>query len=339
MAEHGRRARRRKRVDENEIDDDSGLDSGVDPGDDNQVDYFVGDQFEEVPIEGRNKYSSYVDRFEDILKEYGISEEEEFSYSLHKYDSDESETKRFIDKWRGIPRPPDEDEIGKKHGGGRYMMVCTLHRKGRSWVRNFRIRIHSRYDIVAEKSRLEAEKPSQLPVQAVPHVESQNGLKEAFTMVKEMLALFLPIIAEGNKGVNREVSPDSQMRVFESMNKVFEKAAMDQIAFIADYRRQVSNLTRTEEETEEPEGEVSEESNTFNNVIKFVGPLIEAYLPKLLGGPEEAKAVAGIIQETNQFKTITKDKSKFRTLVNYLDQKEGTAKTDEALMRLGLRRP
>jgi hypothetical protein len=86
------------------------------------------------------------------------------------------------------------------------------------------------------------------------------------------------------------------------------------------------------------ETETETEVDEKPSIIDQFGPIIQQWLPLLLGGGPKAAAAGAIVQTVPQVQQIMKDKFQLRKIIAYLDQSNGPDKTDKLLAALKIQR-
>lgn len=244
---------------------------------------------------------------------------------LYKYDNYTSgEAKSTLHKYDGGDIP-DQDEVGKQWGSGRYLLVLGIPASGgrKALMRAYKFRINPVYDI--QRTGLPA--AQQVPVS---HDSGKNGMAEAFTMLQGLLAMLIPLFQRPSE------SPDMNkilMGNFDMFGGLMKKQMMENIELMNDYQRRLQLVKEGADMRNDDEGE--EQAATIIDQLK---PLLAEWLPKLIGGGREAKVVSKIVKDSQMFKEIAKNQNMVRSLISYLDKEKGREESDKILSTLGMQR-
>lgn len=242
---------------------------------------------------------------------------------LYKYDNYTSgEAKSTIHKYEGGDIP-DQDEVGKVWGSGRYLLVLGIPASGgrKALMRAYKFRINPVYDLQRTGSQVQ---------QIVPHDSGKNSMAEAFTMLQGLLAMLIPLFQRPSE------SPDMNkilMGNFDMFGGLMKKQMMENIELMNDYQRKLQLVREGTDMRNDDEGE--EQAATIIDQIK---PLLAEWLPKLIGGGREAKVVSKIVKGSQMFKEIAKNQNMVRSLISYLDKEKGREEADKILSTLGMQR-
>lgn len=253
-------------------------------------------------------------------------------YYLSKYDSFGSgEQKAFVGKFEDC-EPPDEALIGNKYGPGRYILTCQIPAGGSRKtpiVRVYRFRVSpsfARQGDPAAPAAIAAHLPA--PVQS-----PEAGMMQAFSMLERFVGLLLPLF---NRPRDENVLGILNQN-YSAVNEVMKKQMQDNLKMINEYQRMIASIgegddgddmgtTATEERAETP------------SIIEQFGPLIQQWIPLLLGGGPKAAAAGALVQTVPQVQEIIKDKMQLRKIIAFLDQSQGPDKTDRILSALKIQR-
>ncbi|MFA5211981.1 MAG: hypothetical protein WC406_01465 [Methanoregula sp.] len=287
----------------------------------------VESPFEEVDGRAMRTFDMAIEEFieRENLQQEGIV------YRLWKFDTLNGENKQFAAKYVDCP-PPDEDAIGREHGGGKYMLIMHARnpKTRKNLTRVYKFVVHARYDdIRSGRAMQEYGKPQQqyTPVH-VQTIHERNPV-DMIGMLKALSEIIGPLI-------NRPISPvDQSAQIMDTMTAVMKRSLQDQFNFMAKMRDQmVFQPTRIDEKEEEEESE-----SELSKIIGIVTPLIERFVPSLLGGGVEGQVVAKLIKSAPEFKKLMKNKGEYSQLVSYLDETQGREKVDQVLAALKIERP
>ena len=252
-------------------------------------------------------------------------------YYLSKYDNyGTGESKAFVAKFEDC-EPPDEDLIGTKYGPGRYVLTCQIPVKGQKnpLVRIYKFRVSQSFARQGDRSG-----PAAIPA-AIPAavVNPQEGMIQAFSMLERFVGLLLPLF---NRPRDENVLGILNQN-YSAVNELMKKQMQDNLKMINDYQRTIAEIGGGEGGEVEP-ATGTERAETPSIVEQFA-PLIQQWLPLLIGNGPKAAAAGAIVQSVPQVQDIIKDKLQLRKIVAYLDQSQGPDKTDKVLAALKITRP
>lgn len=265
--------------------------------------------------------ASYVQKLNEFLQKTEIKEQPTFY--LYKYENYmNGEAKAIIAKFcEGDP--PDEDTIGKQFGSGRYLLCMAVPKTNnrKSMMRAYKFRVHAIYDKLKESSNPVV---NNFPVQ---QFNPDQSISFSFNLIEKMITILQPLISKTN------INPDMGSLLvnnYQGVQEILQKQMFENIALMGEVQRKA---------LETKEGNMIEvEEDSLPSVIEQIMPLLNEWLPKLLGNNTQAKAVSTIVKSTPQFKQLIANKVQFRKLLNHLDNEQGKEKVDILLKNLGLKR-
>ncbi len=272
---------------------------------------------------------SYIDKIHDFVRRNELLEVSA-TYYLYKFDNPVSgQSKSFISKFLDTDTP-DEDQIGRKFGSGRYLVVMAIppcEKAPKGHMRAYPIKIHPFYDTL---------RTEQLPT--VPQSQSQpviiqgsGGMKESIEMITSLIAALSPLFQ-----AKQQPGPDMNsilFKTFENTQEVLKKSMLENVKVNSDLQRKLMAVENGENENMQTETEEEEPS-----LLEQFKPLLIEWLPKIMADNAQAKALQTVVKTAPQFKQIVNNKREFKTLVNYLDGTQGKEKTDKLLSSLKLKR-
>lgn len=288
-------------------------------------DEFSVEEFSENDI--GNFRPSITIKIQEFLEKQNLEDREPVFY-LYKYDDYISgERKSFIAKYRD-GESPDEDSIGIEHGAGRYLLCMMLppgskeEKDGR--MRIYRFRVNQRYDkIKKEREALQLSMPVQQSV--VQQIPGAN-FSDAFGMVEKVIALITPIL---NRPKDENIQ-DVMRSSYGMVNDIIKQNVNDSMKLIGDLQK--GALMKGEP----VETEAIEENNP--SLLEQFAPILNEWLPKLLGGGPQGKAVSQVVQMTPQFQQVMKDKVELNRIIKYLKDTRGDKETAQILSALNIKR-
>lgn len=295
---------------------------------------------EEITEDLTEKNLSYIermDKFKESIKSIDY-------FYLYKFDNENSSDHSFIDKY-DPEVPPDEHEIGLKHGGGKYLIrlvvkKCTQFPKGTTRI--YIQKIHSRYNDLKEDREIKEKRKRRMEPEietfVVPKTEEKTSksamelLEVAEKLITMITPLLLPLLTKKDEKKDSTASAMAQImkESFSQMGTMMRSNIEENYKMICDLqKRNYENVERTLKNRNEP-------SESETSVIDKVLPLISEYLPKLLGNDLQAKILQAGIKSSDDFKALQNDQQQMEQLIYYILQKEGVEKTTKLLDALGI---
>lgn len=252
-------------------------------------------------------------------------------YYLSKYDHfGAGEQKAFVAKFEDC-EPPDEALIGSKYGAGRYILTCQIPAGGgrkSPIVRIYRFRVSPVFD-----RKDEGTAPAAIPATyPAPAASPQAGFLEAFALFEKMMMMIVPLF---NRPRDENVLGILNQN-YQSVNDLMKKQMMDNLKMITDYQRTIAELGNGEGESMETTA--ADERPEPPSIIEQFGPLIQQWIPVLLGGGPKAAAAGALVQTVPQVQEVLRDKLQLRKIISFLDNQQGPDKTDKILAALKIQR-
>lgn len=292
----------------------------IEKPDDEQEDFSTIEEFGDdkvtIPPSISARISSFLQRID--------LDDSTATFYLHKYENYLSgESKAFIDKFEDCD-PPDEYLIGKKYGSGRYLLTLVIppvRGKHQGHTRVYRFRVHPSFDKGINDNRV-----MNYPVHLQQSSPGSEGINQAFQLLERMMSVFMPIL---NRPKDENVL-DILNQNYRSVNEIMQRQMLDNVEMISRYQKNIADIgseetmktTETEEESETP------------SIIEQFYPLIQQWIPILLGGGAQAKAASTIAQQVPQIQQVLRDKVQLRRIIQYLDNTHGVEKTNKILSAL-----
>lgn len=285
------------------------------------------EQFEEIDLKKVALSLSYTDRINDFIRRNELLEVTTVYY-LYKFDNVQSgQQKAFISKYTENDAP-DEDQIGKEFGSGRYLVVMAIspcEKAPEGLMRAYQIRIHPHYDTLRSKQLPTVPPAAQPTIIQAP----ANNMGDTIDMITKLIAAISPLLAPKQQG------PDMStllFKTFENTSEVLKKNMLENVKVNSDLQRKIMSIENGEKE------EVQTDTEEEQGLLETLKPLLIEWLPKLIGDNPQAKAVQQIVKTTPQFKQVVNNKREFKTLLAFLDQQQGKETTDKILTNLKLKR-
>lgn len=288
--------------------------------------------FEEIPDLGFD--ASYSSRISEFLVKSSLTMNDAVFY-LYKYENyGTGDSKACIKKYTD-GEPPDEHEVGMAYGSGRYLLIMYVPpSNGRKQIsRGYKFRCHQNYDTVRNVA----------PV-SVPSVVSPAPVNPGQSML-EVMGMFTALINALGPLIRPPTDPDvSKMsgQYTAMFQDVMKKAMMSNIELMNNYQHAVAkiknpgdNVQNRNNQNDQQEGD----GGSAAGIIEQLAPFITEWLPKLIAGGQQGKAVAMVAKSTKMFQEIKRNRNTITALIRYLEEKNGPEDTNKVLTALSLKRP
>lgn len=286
---------------------------------------------EELTAEDGIVDPSYTLKIHEFLEKQKIDISQPVFY-LYRYENYNSgEAKALIAKYKDGD-PPDEDDIGRQYGSGRYLLVMSIPRMGaaKTGVRAYRFRVHPVYDKLRDSSPGYVAGPNMPVPYPVIQKESGNNLLDAITIIERLITAMVPMF---NQPKEESVSSVLE-KSYGAMGDMMKKSMMNNLSLINDVQRKMLLVGGDMDVDDELLTEAEEPS-----IIQQIAPLLSEWLPLILGKGPQATVAQKAVQMTPQFQQIVNNRAELIKLVRFFDQEKGTAETDKILAALKIRRP
>ncbi len=265
------------------------------------------------------KFFSYGGDVEDWLaeNEYLNAECKAKLYCFNKEGQRE-----FIKQYTG--EVPSWDQIGVQYGSGRFEIIMTVFREGIRKVFSRKMYLHESYNnrMLSEVSQ---------NGQQIVHVGGNNG--NSLSMIKELMSMIVPLLSISQQQNNS--TPDFtevMMKNYDMMQKVMQRNLTDNAQFYNDMQRSNMGLTEVVENDEESTGVMG--------MINTIMPMLEKFLPLILGKPNPVQQMTiEAVKKTPEFLRIAKDQRNIKYLASFIDKKHGQDTTKKLLSRFKLKNP
>lgn len=306
----------------------------------NQPENHDDDQREaEAPQEGDDDFFDTIEAY----KEEGRLLNAPPNFELFKYHALTGKGYSSAGYWTGDDIP-NKDEIGRLFGGGRYWYILR-HAKGKGEKKKATCKtfyLHERYDELKrqadeEKRQQEAQRRGSMAGTPAPAVTAQ----ETFTIVKDILALIMPVMKEANRQpaqIAAQPAPDmldTQRMIQQVLKKnLFETA--ETYSQLARKMAQIDNRPEPEDLNDEENDEPEQPKGT--RIMEMIIKMIEPFFGLIAQNTIAGKTAAAALKAAPKFAEIIQDKRLCQLIVNYFDQTKGRAAADIALKNIGIKR-
>lgn len=290
---------------------------------------------------------SYIERMEEF-KEKNDLLKIDYLY-LYKFEDKITDKREFLDKLDS-DFPPDEDEIGTKHGGGRYLVRLVQKKSSRfpgGTTRVYKLKIHQRYDEIKKvrdyqegltrRSEAEANKNQSQQPQLTQQPQRNNA--DVLEIAERILLLATPFLTPLLK---RQESSGTGNNTMALMSEVMKESYMAMGTMmresIAENYRMISDLQKKNFENVEKTYKRNNETSTKEEGAGLSG-LVEQFLPllpKILGNDVQSKFLQKLVKSSDEMKQLKNDHEQLESLISYIVQKEGVETTSRLLDALGI---
>jgi len=216
---------------------------------------------------------------------------------------------------------PDPHQVGLLYGSGRYLMIVSIPdgTGQQKKMRALRFRLHSRYDEML-KSRVAA-----VAVSAVPAAPAVNGLRDGIDLIKSVVEVLKPLLD------TRQASGPDVSKLLEGNYNMMAGVLSRSLASSQELIDQV-NRAKIENAPQ------SVEPDEPDFLVKIM-PLVEKFLPLILGGGAGAAGTAAVIRGIPEVAKVVNNAGELRRVVSWLDGRIGAEKCNTVLKALKVRRP
>ena len=260
-----------------------------------------------------------------LIADKGYEEGERLAY-LYKFDHPVTGKKKsFIEQF--TDDIPDLNDIGTTFGSGRFVMMVTFcdhidDKTGRPAMASYTFRIHKRYDQIASKHLQESSLQQNSLMMG-------DNMGTTVTVLKEIMSLFLPLIAQSQKPIEQN---KDMTNVYSNFNHLMRKNMNDNYEAMAEMQKR--HFLENEEE-----GEGVEQST----IIQMIEPWIEKILPMFDGRQTAAKkvqqrATIGMIKALPEYKQLMRNTADLKNLTSYLNQNGDGDAVKRVLSQLGIKK-
>lgn len=250
-----------------------------------------------------------------------------FIATLYKYDSPLGGVQKSIcGQWGDTI--PGEHEIGLTYGSGRYIMLCrVIDQEGKNRIVSRKFRIHGHYDKLAANS--EKVNPATTYSGAnFPIIQNAgNNLNQTISLMREIFAMISPLI-------NKQTDPNISgllAETYKTVNHTMRESMLDNAQLYNDMVRKMGDM--------ETIVETNEEVSSVQNIINTVAPLVEKFLPLILGkGPQSRMTIQGL-KSLPEYSKIVNNENALRGLVSYIEKEKGKDIAGALLKKLKISLP
>ena len=272
-------------------------------------------------IEENEPNQSFEDELEEWLQGYN---DNSCKVSLYKYENKSMGARRAL-ICQFEDEIPTMHQIGCAYGSGRYFLMVTIPKvdaAGKRPVKSYSFRIHETYDKYIQKD----DAPKVSPMQ------------ETLQMMTAMIGVITPLI--------NAMRPAQQGNPFEMIQPLIvgqAKAMQDMATTSIQNQMNTANeliKKQIDQSYEVVDDDETDDGNEGSGLLNQILPLVEQFLPQILGDKTGlfAKSAIGMVKNAPQFKQIVEDKNSYIRLISHLDEKYGSSETNKLLKMLKLKR-
>ena len=297
------------------------------------------------PIEGEFSSDTLDDfSFDTVdawLSEGGYNDDPMVKITGYLYEVRKDGSSEVITKFN-LHTIPDVGEIAERFGAGTYRVSVNIYRPklgDQPAVQRCKYKIvHVSEKAVRAASKAEASTTSS----AIEQIEMTLGLVER--MFEKMVR---PLMDQATK--DRPAAAPSPVQDISAMSKVYSEMSSNMSKIMLDSMRDsmalrrdmlsmipAADLSDDEPDTEpEPESATPAAGGTVNPLVERIIPLIEQFLPALIGNPAAA-AVAPLVKGAPDFQKLMSDPESLGNVAVYVAKTYGMPALKEMVGKLGI---
>jgi hypothetical protein len=275
---------------------------------------------------------------DDFLDDYNLkswlddSQAQEYGYRFLLYE--------WRDRKKWLVREyhnevPSKHDIGIEYGPGEYRaLLVTNHPRRKSKIKTIYINISRHYAKLRES-------PATTQAVAVAAPPQSSDLANALLILEKLGPL-----------LNNRQSPmmdltQAAMAQFQMMQEVIKASMRENLSLMRSLmRREREEFEEQDDETDaadEPEESGTDdmrlrpkETTTGGSLWTTILPLLDTWVPKLIGDGIESQTVIALIKSLPQFKAVLSDNETSLKLVEELKNRVGVDETRKILAKLGV---
>jgi hypothetical protein len=214
---------------------------------------------------------------------------------------------------------PSEEEIGLSFGSGSYLFAITAEtQRGGRKSTSRRIHLGNHFDDL--KIKHDREKAlSLLPPQAAQSVQSlnlsdiANGIAVITAAVSPLIAALAPLFKPKDDTTMHKM----MLSNFNAMNNVMKSNMLENVDIYKDMQRKLM-------EVEEMDNQ--QQPSLALALFEQFAPMLNNFIPKILGGGVQGEAIKGIIKGAAEFKELQTNPAEAAALVELIAKEQGEEK-------------
>lgn len=285
---------------------------------------YSDDSFRELVPE--DLHAGYDNTVNDWLLRKGLFEQ---NYTLRVYRFDSRGERVHVGKFSD--HIPDEDEIGHKFGGGKYECMLTVSDKNRKrHVTSSRFSLDDNYNDIIRERKQKLYQDNIKGNNGVPMNPGFNNFDSMIEGISKLMVVMMPLF---NRNDNNS-SPDMasfMLKNYEMMQGVMKRSILDQQQNVNDIQRMSFGVPDVMDDIKETTG--------LMGVINNLSPLIEKFLPLILGGGMGSKTAVGIVKAVPQYQQIVQNKTALKEMIAIIERNHGKDAVKKVLQEFKLKRP
>lgn len=242
-----------------------------------------------------------------------------FTCTLYKFEHPKhGSRKEFCGQFED--ETPSLEEIGNRYGGGRYSLYVVIYmddERRNKKVKSYKFRISDYFN----KSGDRIQAPQQ-----------QNNISDTLEVFKSLVAVISPLISKNDNSFASNQT---------LINTVLRDSAKNQLEMMKEFRQEIKQIKDDSDFNNVDEGdsydEPEEDKNEMTGILSIVEPLLEKYLPLLLGNGPSSKIAIETVKNLPAFKTVTENSDELSALVEYIAGKEGKEAAKKLIKNLKIK--
>lgn len=242
-----------------------------------------------------------------------------FTAKLYKYDN-MSKTKQYLCDTRSDEMLSQED-VGMMFGSGDYRYLVLFPDSPKLDPKAFKFNLHSIYDQKREKAGL---------VSPVDTRQQKGGILESLEIMEKFATIMKSIAPPVTVSAPQAQGPEIMAGMFSMMQELMKKSFRDNMEFMSEIAKEKRELIDNSETEDEPE--------RAGNMLDTVLPIIERFIPIILGNNPQSAAAVAVAKSMPEVKKLMGDKRQLKDAIQLLDKKLGKQETDEVLKKFGVSR-
>ncbi len=255
---------------------------------------------------------------EEAIESFLAQIPDDADFEIYLYRVDPKGTRSFLERY--FSEIPELDIIGKSFGGGKYLeKLRYIDDKGTRTERTVTFNIDKIYDKYV--------KPD------VPVQQPQNIMNDTISMFERLVHTMLPVME-----LNKKTTDESTIELTKNFNRMIQEQSMASFKAQQAMQKELMQQQQQQLSYQHYDEDDDQEEETEGGILDAVLPLMEEYLPTILGGGAKAKALIAVVKSMPMFKQIKDNRDDLDELIDHLDKEKGQDVTDKLLAQLGISR-
>jgi hypothetical protein len=271
-----------------------------------------------LEIDDHRDQENFPEQLSEFIQENtGEAGKLEYVATLYKYDAKYTQKQYLVEKRRN--EIISADEIGMNYGSGEYRYLVTFPGTNHP-PKAFKLNLHPVYDERRAKAGLST--PATAPAQ---------GFTDQLQMFKLFVETLKPLLSTQAAANPSEAMIDS----YSMLSTVLKNQLQDSME--TNRKMLIESKRMMRREVYGDDAGYDDQEGEDNNMWKRFIPLIEKYLPVILGGGIKSEITMDVIKASPVFKDLIRNKQELNAAINLLRETCGKEKADQALKKLGVR--